>query len=145
MPRGIYKRTRKHILPLIRRNKSPENIAKVKKANTGVNFTAERKHNLCLNHADFNGNKNPNWRGGIGSKPKHLSHRFMNKYYKKTGICEHCGIMNTTDWAKRTGMEYECLRENFIELCKKCHYQYDIKIHRQKHTKRKEKHATQCP
>lgn len=50
---------------LIKRNKSKKHIKKVKKSNTGVKFTEERKLNLRLNHADIKGEKNPRWNGGF--------------------------------------------------------------------------------
>lgn len=61
MPDIWYKKLRER---LIKRNKSKSHIKKVKKANTGVKFTEERKLNLKLNHADTNGDKNPRWKGG---------------------------------------------------------------------------------
>lgn len=122
------KETRKKVRDiLIKRNKSPEHIAKVKKSNTGVKFTEERKLNQRLNHADTNGEKNPNWRGDkVGVIGVHI---WLRKFYIKNRICEHCGLNKEglcgTDWALIKGKNYERKRENFIELCRKCHRIYD--------------------
>jgi len=92
--------------------------------NTGVKFTEERKRNIRLNHADVSGNKNPNWRGDditfIGI------HLWLTKNFKKKRICEFCGKKSIwIDWAKLKNKEYKRERENFIELCRKCHTNYD--------------------
>lgn len=112
---------------LIKRNKSKVHIKKVKKALTGHRFTQETLQKMRDNHADTNGNKNPNWRGdNIGRIGVHV---WLRKFFIKTRICEHCRLIKEglkgTDWALINGKKYERKRENFKELCRKCHTNYD--------------------
>lgn len=56
-------------------------------------------------------------------------HRWMEIHYGKPKICEMKGCEGKSiwfDWAKKTGMEYERNRENFLRLCRKCHRRYDL-------------------
>lgn len=129
MPKGIYKRTKKHLEPLIKRNKSKEQILKVKRALTGIKHNPERISNMIKNHANVNGENNPNWRGDkVGKIGIHL---WLRKNFKKKMICEFCGKIGKTplsiDWAKLKNKSYKRKRENFIELCRSCHAKYDGK------------------
>jgi len=129
MPKGIYERKKKYINLLIKRNKSKENREKVSTALKGHKFTEETLQKMRDNHADFRGEKNPNWRGNdvgmIGI------HRWLTKNFKKERVCEFCGKENKNmlgiDWALLKGKAYERKRENFIELCRSCHAIYDGK------------------
>jgi len=116
---------------LIKRNKSAEHIEKVKKALFGHGFTEKTLKKMRENHADFNGHKNPNWRGEkVGKIGVHI---WLRKYFKKTNICQCCGIRQDgklgTDWALILNKKYERNRDNFKELCRKCHYHYDKHLH----------------
>lgn len=127
MPKGIYKRTQYHRDILIKRNKSLSNRIKVSYSLLGHGFSQETLQKLRDNHADFNGYKNPNWKGervGVGGV-----HTWLKRFFKKKMICEMCGIKHKDkikiDWALKKGCKYERKRKNFIELCKKCHHKYD--------------------
>jgi len=127
MPKGIYKRTDKHLLPLIKRNKSLKNRKIVSNALMGHGFSKQTIKKMKKNHADFNGNNNPNWQGdNVGRIGIHI---WLKKFFKKTHICEFCKEKKTkgrkTEWAKLKGKKYERKRENFIELCCPCHRKYD--------------------
>lgn len=127
MPKGQYIRTQYHKDILIKRNKDPKHIAKVKKSNTGIKFTEERKLNLRLNHANVSGENNPKWLGNkVGKIGIHL---WLRKNFIKKLICEFCGKKEKSgrkiEWAKLKNKKYERKRENFIELCCKCHRNYD--------------------
>lgn len=52
-------------------------------------------------------------------------HVWLHRTFKKTGTCEHCKTEAKTDWAKLRGKPYAHVRENFWELCRKCHNFYD--------------------
>lgn len=73
---------------------------------------------------------NPNYRwdkiGVIGI------HGWLRKYFWKPAQCEHCWLTWCSQngkwniaYAKKTWMEYERKRENFLNLCNKCHRKYD--------------------
>lgn len=53
-------------------------------------------------------------------------HYWMRKNAKKSGKCNQCGESKRTDWALIKGKQYERKIENFKELCRKCHYHYDL-------------------
>ena len=126
MPKGIYKRKKKHIYALIRRNKSDEMRKKVSEGLKGHGFSEETLEKMRKNHADVKGEKNPNWKGdNVGLIGVHL---WLRKNFIKKCVCEFCGKKGTTkeiQWAKRKGCKYKRKRENFIELCCKCHSNYD--------------------
>ena len=100
MPRGIYKRT--------------------------------ERHKKILSIAQLNGN---NWMRGKyetehfrwkGDKATYNSiHRYVQKNWDKKGVCSHCGKKGKTDWAN---IDHKYNRENkndWIELCRKCHIKFD--------------------
>jgi DNA-binding XRE family transcriptional regulator len=62
-------------------------------------------------------------------------HIWLYKKYGKAKKCENKKCNNesaTFDWAKLKNKEYEFKRDNFIMLCRSCHYYYDekFKIHK---------------
>ena len=126
MPKGIYQRTKKHLLPIIRRNKSWTNRKRVSIALMGHGFSEETLKKMRENHADFSGKNNPNWRNNdVGKIGIHL---WLSKNFKKKKICEFCGKHGNSfsvQWAKLKNKPYARLRENFIELCARCHKNYD--------------------
>ena len=54
-----------------------------------------------------------------------IVHYWLRKNFVKKNICEHCGIYKKCDWALKKEKKYERNRNNFIELCRSCHYKYD--------------------
>ena len=52
-------------------------------------------------------------------------HMYLNAHYVKVGTCEECGQVRTTQWALIKGRSYSRRREDYRELCVRCHSQYD--------------------
>lgn len=66
---------------------------------------------------------NPNYRGDrVGYTGIHL---WLRKHHEKHGVCQFCEEQKRTVWALISAKDYERKRENFIELCYKCHRNYD--------------------
>ena len=65
---------------------------------------------------------NPSWKG------KNVSynglHRWLRRNMKKYGICVLCGKNTKTDWASLT-RKYKRGKDEYIELCRKCHAELD--------------------
>lgn len=85
-------------------------------------------------HIPFNKGKvhlkeanNPNWKGDeVGYT---ALHDWLRKNFGKANKCEICKILiaKKYEWALLKGKEYERKRENFWQLCSKCHTKYDDK------------------
>lgn len=54
-------------------------------------------------------------------------HKFIGRRFDKTGVCEFCKHKKRTEWSNRTG-NYKLNRMDWQELCKSCHYRYDVDI-----------------
>lgn len=78
------------------------------------------------------GEKDPNW---IGEKATYNSkHKWIQKHWVKTEYCEICKkytpappgtrLKFGTQWANISN-EYKRIREDWLELCPKCHRNYD--------------------
>jgi NUMOD3 motif len=91
------------------------------------------KHALGYKHTDEAkkkiskpGDKHPNW---LGEKVGYVGiHLWLRKTYGKASCCKNksCEKLSFVyDWAKIREKKYERKRENFIELCRKCHQKYD--------------------
>ncbi|HEC65379.1 MAG TPA: hypothetical protein ENI23_08795 [bacterium] len=74
------------------------------------------------------GEKHPNWQGDkVGYKGLH---QWVNKKFGKANKCENKSCNKTSDmyeYSLLKGKEYERKRENFWQLCVKCHRSYDAK------------------
>lgn len=72
------------------------------------------------------GETHPMWRGDrVGITAMHT---WLKSHYGKADHCENpdcLGLSITFEWSKLRGKEYERKRENFWQLCKKCHVIYD--------------------
>lgn len=73
------------------------------------------------------GDKIGNW---VGDKVGYDGiHSWMLSNYGKANKCESLKCKNDSKgfvWAKLRDKEYERKRENFKQLCYKCHFQYDF-------------------
>jgi hypothetical protein len=65
-----------------------------------------------------------NWRGD-GASYRAL-HGWLNKHHPRCGKCESCGASGKTVYALTHGREYSRSRDDYRELCQKCHMQYDL-------------------
>lgn len=138
MPVGVYKRSPEHIEKMRQRmignpgywlgkKRDKKTNSKISKTLTGRKLAPETIIKLKGKIDD----KNPFWKGykigviGI--------HQWLRRKFIKKMICEHCGKKGTNPlsihWAKLPNKYYERKRENFIELCCKCHVRMDLKEH----------------
>ena len=56
-------------------------------------------------------------------------HQWLYDNFGKANHCENpecLGLSKIFHWAKKVGCEYERKRENFMQLCVKCHSLYDF-------------------
>lgn len=54
-------------------------------------------------------------------------HLWVQRHKGKTGICEHCHLPKKTEWSNKSGRYLKVLMD-WQELCKKCHYKYDVEV-----------------
>lgn len=52
-------------------------------------------------------------------------HDWLKLNFGKASECEKCGNIKNVQWAKKKGCDYLRRRENFWQLCAKCHMYYD--------------------
>lgn len=52
-------------------------------------------------------------------------HAWIRRNYTKSERCEHCGRKGKTHWAAKDHRNYTRNREDYMELCPKCHLAYD--------------------
>lgn len=95
--------------------------------NKGIPCSDETKKKVSLankgkTHPDNQGEKNPNWKGDeIGYQGLHS---WVHKILGKATKCEYCGSMEIVDWANKS-QEYKRDINDWLELCRKCHFEYD--------------------
>lgn len=53
-------------------------------------------------------------------------HVWVLRHYDKTGVCEHCLKNMKTEWSNISGLYDRDNRDDWQELCKSCHYKYDV-------------------
>lgn len=89
----------------------------------------EKKGKYCsLNCYNKSKRGKPAWNKGLINNPKSYSgiHNWLHRKYGNANKCEICGEDNKKyQWAKLKDKEYERKRENFWQLCVKCHTLYD--------------------
>lgn len=61
-------------------------------------------------------------------------HDFIRRNKPKNKNCEHCGLEKKLDNALITGKIHDKNIDNYIQLCRSCHYKYDYP-HGKKHSK----------
>lgn len=77
------------------------------------------------------GDKGLMWRGNDAAY--NSKHRWVQKHFKRTKTCEHCGITppertngaSGTEWSNKSGKYDRNDRDDWQELCSKCHKFYD--------------------
>ena len=100
--------------------------------NKGIPMSEETKKKLSMSRigqrnsikTEFKKNNNSY---KLKYKEKYYTiHRWLRKNYGDATMCsfdnKHKALY---DWALLKGKKYEYKRENFIQLCKKCHFKYD--------------------
>ena len=55
-------------------------------------------------------------------------HKWLRETYPKAGVCEHCGREGKTHWAAKDHANYTRNIEDYLELCPRCHVQYDDRM-----------------
>lgn len=55
-------------------------------------------------------------------------HSWVNRILTKTGRCTKCRKTGNTEWSNKSG-EYKHEIDDWQELCKKCHIEYDKQPH----------------
>lgn len=112
---------------------SAEVRMKISKSNTGKKRSAEVRKNISKNHADIQGDKNPNWQGGTSFEPycykfnEELKERVREKYNRKCFLCGRAEenekkrlYVHHVHYNKREG----CDGNNeivLVPLCGSCH------------------------
>ena len=52
-------------------------------------------------------------------------HQWIRNNYSKSGVCEFCKEEKKTQFAVRADKKHAKKRENYLELCVRCHSKYD--------------------
>lgn len=63
----------------------------------------------------------------LNSTEYNTIHQHNLRWWTKNSICEHCKEEKRTEWSNKSGL-YNTEREDWQELCKKCHVKYDRDI-----------------
>jgi hypothetical protein len=67
---------------------------------------------------------NPAWKGDEASYS--AIHKWLSRHCEKEGVCEECGREGRTEWAfLRWPKPVTRLREDYRELCRRCHQDFD--------------------
>jgi len=133
---GKYKRTwnkgiKTGISYMEGKKHKPESIKKITDNNArywkGKRFSKEHKENLSINHADFNDDKSPNWKGD--SVGFHTIHQWVSKHKGKPNKCDVCGreTLKYYDWANKDH-KYRRVLDDYIRMCRSCHRKHDMKF-----------------
>lgn len=104
----------------IGRHPSLETIEKMRRSKIGkrVSIATEFTRDRVL------GEKNNKWKGdGVDY---YALHSWIIRKYGKASICEQCGSKNRVQWASKN-YKYTRDREDWLNLCNKCHRRYDSK------------------
>lgn len=68
------------------------------------------------------GKESHNYKDKVGY---YAVHDWLYLNFGKATKCEQCGSERCVQWAKRKGFDYLRIRENFWQLCARCHMYYD--------------------
>lgn len=94
----------------------------------GMSYTKKTCSPEC--HSKYMSSKrkmadNPNWKGD--EVKKHPLHSWIRDNFKSNGICDFCKKEKKTEWSNKDH-NYSRNREDWQELCRKCHMQYDYDV-----------------
>lgn len=75
--------------------------------------------------------KHPEWKGENASY--YAKHAWVARWKGKPNLCEHCGTTTAKrfHWANIDN-KYRRVLEDYIRLCAKCHFAYDVKFNGKK-------------
>ncbi len=88
-------------------------------------------HKECIikaNSVDYTKDVYPEWNNtGIGVRQYNSLHAWVRNNYGNATYCSFCGKDGRKyEWALKKGCKYEKKIENFMQLCKHCHKNYDL-------------------
>lgn len=89
-----------------------------------LRYWASMKGKHKINSGQFKPGTTPWNTGGIGLVKYNSLHRWLQRNFKKTGICESCHLSSSTEWASKNG-GYTRNRDSYVELCISCHRYMD--------------------
>jgi NUMOD3 motif len=95
--------------------------------NCGIKLSTYRKEGRCVVcwHKFLQIPQNhPGWKGDKVSNYKYV-HSSLRKLYGNPTLCEFCGNSGRIEYAKKIKSQYTRNREDYLTLCKKCHFIYD--------------------
>lgn len=61
----------------------------------------------------------------IRSNKYNAVHKWLRENFPKSGRCEQCGVEGKTHYAAKDHNNYTRNREDYMELCSRCHLAYD--------------------
>ena len=104
---------------------TPEGRRKIRAAQIGKKHSEETRAKIRAARARQHGEKHPRWAGSdVGYFGIHI---WLNRNFPRSGECEHCGRRDKpTEYASLTGHVYTRNREDYAELCVKCHRRMDF-------------------
>ena len=70
------------------------------------------------------GEEHPGWGGD--NIDYFIMHKWINRYWKRKGVCETCGKETKTQWANLNHLYKRSVREDWKELCVSCHRKWDL-------------------
>ncbi len=105
MPRGVFARTDRADRRIGGHVQTAEARAKIAAFQTGQVRSAETRKRMSRPFT-----------GGY-----HATHLWMNKHHPRTGTCEDCGSTDRRTEYASIGHTYTRNRDDWRELCKRCH------------------------
>lgn len=63
----------------------------------------------------------------LGKLEYNRIHKWIARHYIKTGRCQICTQLTYTEMSNKTGKYLRDLRD-WQEVCRRCHYKYDVEI-----------------
>ena len=131
--RNISEESRKKMADNARKNIAKETPEQRKARMEKMHKTRKERGTVQRWKLGLVGEQDPNWKGEEATY--NAKHRWIHKHWVKTEHCEMCkqytpAPPNTrlkfgTQWANISG-EYKRIREDWMELCPKCHRNYDL-------------------
>lgn len=102
------------------------------------NYTPEEVRKRAV---QVTGEKASYWKGDEATY--NSKHRWIQKRWKKTGVCEQCNTHTQpfgkrhfgTEWANKAHDYNRMNREDWMELCPKCHAKYDKQFNKTRRSK----------